>query len=478
MFEFTGINSQESSVYLKNQGNGNLSSKPESDFFSMILNHSEISSEQKPVREQIAPEKNHDGYYNKDEIRERPQTVTKKAEEIGNNNREIGNSEAKTAAKEEKKTKEADGKKPEAADKNVKTEEKKLTKEIKTDEHEAGEIILNKISLESIMKILESEKNQLNISKEEMAGIVKSLLSGKEVKAALKSALEEFSLSGNIKDFEKAVSDNLKKIPDRVIEEALKQLNNNKNQKAALNTEELKKILEKALLQHSAEGTREIAALKGKNLRHHHGESGEAKIDNNALNSDKVKIALAEGDDSLNKKSFNDKGESKEGFAFNYNRSDATGKRINDLPEMKGKSPEFKQNLQEIMDRAKISVRDNRNANFNVKLYPRELGNVNVNLSLENGVVIAKFFVDSDEAKNQLSQNMDNLKQQLQDAGIEVGEFNVGVNDHGKSFLNDKDNGGKKSSIQFPEGKELVSAASIYDGNSSVLNSNSINVII
>jgi len=73
---------------------------------------------------------------------------------------------------------------------------------------------------------------------------------------------------------------------------------------------------------------------------------------------------------------------------------------------------------------------------------------------------------------------MDNLKQQLLDAGIEVGEFDVGVNDHRKSFLNDNENGSKKELIQFPEGKELLSAASIYDGNSTVLNSNSINVVI
>ena len=252
---------------------------------------------------------------------------------------------------------------------------------------------------------------------------------------------------------------------------------NLKNKETGLNADDIKKIIEQAVLQQSGEGKKEIAASKGRNIRHQ-GEAAEVKIDNNAFSSDKIKQAAVEGEGASGKKSFNDKGENKEGFNFTFNKSDISGKRINQQQEMKGRSPEFRQSLQDIIDKARVTVRDNRNANFNVKLYPRELGNVNVNLSLENGIVTAKFFVDSDEAKSLLSQNMENLKQQLQDAGIEVGEFNVGVNDNGKGFLNDNENGGKKELIQFPEGKELLSAASIYDGNSSVLNSNSINVVI
>jgi flagellar hook-length control protein FliK len=482
MFEFITINSQDSSGYNKNQGKGNISSKPETDFYSMILSHSEKSSEKEPVREQVSSaEKNHDDYNN----------GIKSGENRGNEIKEPGEKVEKSVKhsdaeekvqKEDNDSGKIENNKSDDQDeiREVKTGEKKVEKEKDKDKEDDGresaEAIINKITIAGVMDLLESENIDMNISEEDMAGIIKSLLSGKDVKEAVKSALEEFSMSGNLKDLEKNLTAALKKIPDSVIEEAVKKMNHQNNE-TALNADNIKKIIKKAVLQQSSEGKKEIAASKGRNVKLQ-GEAADVKIDNNTVNSDKIKQAVIENEGSAGKKSFNEKGDNKEGFNFSYNKSDISGKRFNDQPEIKGKSPEFKQSLQDIIDKARVSVRDNRNATFNVKLYPRELGNVNVNLSLENGVVTAKFFVDSDEAKNQLSQNMNNLKQQMLDAGIEVGEFNVGVNDNGKGFLNDNENGGKKELIQFPEGKELLSAASIYDGNSSVLNSNSINVVI
>ena len=472
MFEFKTINSQDSTGYMKNQGKGNISSKPDTDFYAMILNNSEMLSEREPVRDLISSEKSFDDYNNRTDRIENHIKDTNESRENVEKSKEVRDSGEKNDSEKIKNN--------EAESPDVKAEaaagEKKAEGEKETDARESAEADISGISPDSIMELLKSEKIEMNISEEEMAGIIKSLLSIKDVKEAVKSALEEFSSSGNLKDFEKSLAANLKKIPDAVIEQVLNKLNN-KNQKAALNTEDIKKIIEKAVLQESAEGKRGIGVSKGRNIKQQ-GEAAEVKIENNAFSSDKIKQAAVEGEGASGKKSFNDKGENKEGFNFTFNKSDISGKRINQQQEMKGRSPEFRQSLQDIIDKARITVRDNRNANFNVKLYPRELGNVNVNLSLENGVVTAKFFVDSDEAKNLLSQNMDTLKQQLLDAGIEVGEFDVGVNDHRKSFLNDNENGSKKELIQFPEGKELLSAASIYDGNSSVLNSNSINVVI
>ena len=43
-------------------------------------------------------------------------------------------------------------------------------------------------------------------------------------------------------------------------------------------------------------------------------------------------------------------------------------------------------NFSNAIDKAKISVRDSRNGTFTVRLNPRELGSVNVNLIMENGV--------------------------------------------------------------------------------------------
>jgi flagellar hook-length control protein FliK len=204
----------------------------------------------------------------------------------------------------------------------------------------------------------------------------------------------------------------------------------------------------------------------------------DVKPENQIVNGEKIKQALVEDEGSMGKKSFSDKGDSKEGFNFTFQKYDFSGKRVSETPDLKGKTPEFRQNLQEIIDKARITVRDSRNGNFSVKLYPRELGNVNVNLSLDHGTITARFVVDSEEAKNLLSQNMDNLRQQLKDAGIEVGEFFVNVNDHGKRFFQENNQDRKKDLLLFPEGKEAGMAAIEYDGNTHVLNSSSINVVI
>jgi flagellar hook-length control protein FliK len=67
-----------------------------------------------------------------------------------------------------------------------------------------------------------------------------------------------------------------------------------------------------------------------------------------------------------------------------------------------------------------------------IKLKPNDLGNVTVKISIENGVMNAKFLADSVKVKEALESNMNNLKESLKDQGLNVQELNVSV-DSGRS---------------------------------------------
>jgi flagellar hook-length control protein FliK len=100
----------------------------------------------------------------------------------------------------------------------------------------------------------------------------------------------------------------------------------------------------------------------------------------------------------------------------------------------------FNEQLQSIMQNARIFVRDSRNGSFSIRLYPESLGKVNINLGLEQGVLHGRFLVDSVESKNLLLENISTIKEQLQDAGISVGEFQVNVRDERERLLNAEEN--------------------------------------
>lgn len=67
--------------------------------------------------------------------------------------------------------------------------------------------------------------------------------------------------------------------------------------------------------------------------------------------------------------------------------------------------------MSEVMTRAQVLVTDNQNAQFSVKLYPRELGRMEIDLKLVDGEIKGKIVVESEEVKNEMQnflQNRDN----------------------------------------------------------------------
>lgn len=467
MFEHIIAKSHDSSAFIKNQNSGSINSKPESDFYSMILNHTENS-----INKEVKPETQKAEEY-REESRIRTEDDKQKIDnsretETASRNDNKSEIENKTAKSNEDNKKEISGKadEPDGSGKAVPAEVKAL--------NEKEDMVPQEEIVKGIREVLKSNPGITALSEEEIAGIIESVITLEKIKGNLnftESALNDKNLNEKTTLI---VPENLKKIPEKMIEEFLLK-NKEEGSSRLLKEDDIKKIVSKLVLE-AAEGKKEVLSPRERNvLRIANRE--DVRQDNQIINEDKTRFISLEDETATGKKSFSDKGDNRDGFNFTFHKQDFTGKRVSETPDIKSKTPEFKQNLQEIIDRARITVRDSRNGNFTVKLYPREMGNVNVNLSLDNGTITARFVVDSDDAKNLLSQNLDNLRQQLKDAGIEVGEFFVNVNDHGKRFFQENHQD-KKNALLFPEGKEAGMAVMEYDGNTSIVNSSSINVVI
>ncbi len=133
-------------------------------------------------------------------------------------------------------------------------------------------------------------------------------------------------------------------------------------------------------------------------------------------------------------------GENREGMnssAMNFMKN-FSGRQINGNGDSTNNSQRFNRQMQSIIENAKVVVKDSRNGSFTVKLHPKQLGTVNVNLGLEQGVVNGKFFVENHEARDLLMENLNLIREQLEEAGINIGEFEVNVNHQGGMFSRDE----------------------------------------
>ncbi len=134
----------------------------------------------------------------------------------------------------------------------------------------------------------------------------------------------------------------------------------------------------------------------------------------------------------------------------------------------------FRDQMQQLLDRARVSVRDNRNANFSVRLYPRELGRLNLSIGLEQGVINGRFLVESGQARDLLLQNLDLIRQQLEESGVTVGEFEVNVNENHERFPREH----REEAIQGLTQDNVMEASDTFDLNSQAYHDGSINLVI
>ena len=171
--------------------------------------------------------------------------------------------------------------------------------------------------------------------------------------------------------------------------------------------------------------------------------------------------------------------ETKSGHSFQFSRDEQllkteTANKISSAPQARP-SYNFQEQLQSLLDNAKVYVKDGKNGSFHVNLYPKSLGSVSMNLGLEHGILNGRFLVENAEVKETLLQNFDNIKQQLEESGITVGEFHVNVRGERGKHSEELQKEVVNYKSLFSENEEIIA---VYETNTTSYHKGSINMVI
>jgi len=135
----------------------------------------------------------------------------------------------------------------------------------------------------------------------------------------------------------------------------------------------------------------------------------------------------------------------------------------------------FDEQLQSLMQGARVAVRDGRNASMDLRLHPESLGRLNVKLALEEGTLIGRFLVESAEAREAILERITVIREELAGSGISVGEFQVNVRDERGRFVREEA-GGPVS--HMPNKEQAAAASGVYEIGSAIAHDGAIDVII
>lgn len=161
-------------------------------------------------------------------------------------------------------------------------------------------------------------------------------------------------------------------------------------------------------------------------------------------------------------------------FSFNQFKTE-TNARHADAPAAQRTNILFRENLESMIQNARVAVKDGQNASFSMRLHPRELGSIHINLDLHDGVVIGKFLVDTQEAKELLTSSLDYIRRQLSESGVQVGEFQVNVNDRRGEFLRDREAEQRYAGVPAEQAAVIEQE---YASNAAPYHDGHINVVI
>lgn len=114
-------------------------------------------------------------------------------------------------------------------------------------------------------------------------------------------------------------------------------------------------------------------------------------------------------------------------FSFSRNNSLRDSTNVSGTHHRHEAKHVFRDQLDNLINSAKVTVQDAKNASISLRMYPEKLGTVTVNLGLENGTVSGRFLVDSNEAKETLLGALNDIKTLLENEGIALGSFQVNV---------------------------------------------------
>lgn len=92
-----------------------------------------------------------------------------------------------------------------------------------------------------------------------------------------------------------------------------------------------------------------------------------------------------------------------------------------------------------IVRHAKIMLKESGTAEIRLIIRPPELGRVRINMQMENGHIAGRILVDNGNVREVLEQNLAALERAFQEAGLEVGEFEVSTGDSRGEAASDGD---------------------------------------
>lgn len=90
----------------------------------------------------------------------------------------------------------------------------------------------------------------------------------------------------------------------------------------------------------------------------------------------------------------------------------------------------------EIMGRAQVLVTDTQNAQFTVKLFPREIGRMEIDLKMVDGEIRGKIVVESEDVKNEMQNFLNNGDQQASGEQFDMNKIDIEVRNGNQNAQN------------------------------------------
>jgi hypothetical protein len=89
--------------------------------------------------------------------------------------------------------------------------------------------------------------------------------------------------------------------------------------------------------------------------------------------------------------------------------------------------PELVRQFNEIVSRAQVLVTDTQNAQFSVKLFPREIGRMEIDLKLIDGEIRGKIIVESEDVKNEMQNFLQNRERSGSAEQLDMNKIDIEV---------------------------------------------------
>lgn len=119
--------------------------------------------------------------------------------------------------------------------------------------------------------------------------------------------------------------------------------------------------------------------------------------------------------------------------------------------------------LMQLLNRAKV-MQEGQRTSLSLKLYPESLGKLSVTVGLEHGIVSGRFLVESQEAKEQLLLQLESIRQELENNGVQVGDFEVNVKEHRQREFTEMSGLSQKQNVESAEYEAIGSRYIYHDG--------------